>query len=362
MNEQPTNQLSDFVIPDSVVLNDNEESLTILDQTQLPIREVYLTLRTESEIIDAIVKLKLRGAPAIGVAAAFGLYVCFARTAENITSKTHLESCVQNITGHLQASRPTAVNLAWALERMMAVFHQQIAPLSAISSADFHRIKQALRMEAVQIKEEDIQMCRRIGEHGVTLISAGSRILTHCNAGHLAVSRYGTALAPIYKAQDMGLHPKVYADETRPLLQGARLTTYELMKYGIDTTLVCDNMTSSLMSRGMIDMVMVGCDRIAANGDVANKIGTCNVAIIAHHYHIPFYVLGPYSTFDPHTPTGKDIVIEQRAASEVTEMYYTHRMAPDGVAVYNPAFDVTPAELITAYVTEKGVFKGQVPY
>lgn len=362
MNEHTNRKMAEFVIPDSVMLNDNEEALTILDQTQLPIREVYLTLRTEEEIIDAIVKLKLRGAPAIGVAAAFGLYVCFARTAENITAKAELERCVQTIADHLRASRPTAVNLAWALDRMVALFHQLVAPLSTISSADFYRIKQALRAEAVQIKEEDIQMCRLIGEHGAKLISEGSRILTHCNAGHLAVSRYGTALAPIYRAQDLGLHPKVYADETRPLLQGARLTAYELMKYGIDTTLVCDNMTSSLMSRGMIDMVMVGCDRIAANGDVANKIGTCNVAIIAHHYHIPFYVLGPYSTFDPHTATGNDIVIEQRAASEVTEMHYAHRMAPEGVSVYNPAFDVTPAELITAYVTEKGVFKGQVPY
>ena len=200
-------------------------------------------------------------------------------------------------------------------------------------------------------------MCKQIAQHGVGLIASGSRILTHCNAGHLAVSRYGTALAPIYLAQACGLNPKVYADETRPLLQGARLTAYELMRFGVDTTLVCDNMAASLMSQGMIDMIMVGCDRIAANGDVANKIGTCGLAVLAHYYKIPFYVLGPTSTFDPHTPTGKDIVIEQRSASEVTDLHYIHRMAPEHVGVYNPAFDVTPAALVTAYVTEKGVFR-----
>lgn len=347
-----------FIIPDSVVLNNHEDSITILDQTQLPTKEVYLTLNTEDDIINAIVKLKLRGAPSLGVAAAFGLYVCFSRTASGISSKSRLKETFYGIAARLRASRPTAVNLAWALERMCRVFDRMIVSKDYISADDFEEMKRTLRAEAVTIKDEDILMCRKIGDNGVKLISKGNRILTHCNAGHLAVSRYGTALSPIYKAQDSGLMPEVYVDETRPLLQGARLTAYELMKYGVKTTLVCDNMAASLMSRGLVDMVMVGCDRIAANGDVANKIGTCNVAIIAKYYDVPFYVLGPSSTFDPNTATGKDIIIEQRAASEVTKMHYKHRMAPEGIDVYNPAFDITPAALVTAYITENGIFKG----
>lgn len=346
-----------FSLPDVVSLCEEEDSLVILDQTQLPAREVFLKIDNEEELIDAIVRLKVRGAPAIGVAAAAGLYVCFARTLANITSAQLMQTEFLALANRIRASRPTAVNLSWALDRMTVLFKQWIAGKDKISSTDFQEIKTLLRVEAVRIKEEDIEMCKQIARHGVALIASGSRILTHCNAGHLAVSRYGTALAPIYLAQACGLNPKVYADETRPLLQGARLTTYELMRFGVDTTLVCDNMAASLMSQGMIDMIMVGCDRIAANGDVANKIGTCGVAVLAHHYHVPFYVLGPTSTFDPHTPTGKDIVIEQRAASEVTDLHYIHRMAPEHVQVYNPAFDVTPAELVTAYITEKGVFR-----
>lgn len=344
-----------FVLPDAVILNEHEDSITILDQTQLPAQEVYLTIDKEADLIEAIQKLRLRGAPAIGVAAAFGVYICFARTSASITSPQQLEAHFQGMADRIRASRPTAVNLAWAIERMTAVFHRALSGLSEIKPVDFTRLKEALRAEAIRIKEEDIAMCRQIGEYGASLISKGSRILTHCNAGHLAVSRYGTALAPIYRAQELGLNPKVYADETRPLLQGARLTAYELMKFGVDTTLVCDNMAASLISQGMIDMVMVGCDRVAANGDVANKIGTCGLAVLAHYFHVPFYVLGPSSTFDAHTPTGRDIIIEQRPASEVTDLHYTHRMAPEGVKVYNPAFDVTPAALITAYVTEQGI-------
>lgn len=345
-----------FVLSDVVVLNENEDSITILDQTQLPAKEVYETITEEEALIDAIKKLKVRGAPAIGVAAAFGVYVCVSRTASSITSPDVLESHFQRIAGRIRASRPTAVNLAWAIERMTSVFHRFLVGLSEIKQEDFARLKYSLREEAIRIKNEDIAMCRQIGENGVSLISQGSRILTHCNAGHLAVSRYGTALAPIYRAQELGLNPRVYADETRPLLQGARLTAYELMKFGVDTTLVCDNMAASLMSQGMIDMVMVGCDRVASNGDVANKIGTCGLAVLAHYFHVPFYVLGPSSTFDVHTPTGKDIVIEQRPAFEVTDLHYAHRMAPEGVKVYNPAFDVTPASLVTAYITERGIF------
>ena len=326
-----------FSLPDVVSLCEEEDSLVILDQTQLPAREVFLKIDNEEELIDAIVRLKVRGAPAIGVAAAAGLYVCFARTLANITSAQLMQTEFLALANRIRASRPTAVNLSWALDRMTVLFKQWIAGKDKISSTDFQEIKTLLRVEAVRIKEEDIEMCKQIAQHGVGLIASGSRILTHCNAGHLAVSRYGTALAPIYLAQACGLNPKVYADETRPLLQGARLTTYELMRFGVDTTLVCDNMAASLMSQGMI--------------------GTCGLAVLAHYYKIPFYVLGPTSTFDPHTPTGKDIVIEQRSASEVTDLHYIHRMAPEHVGVYNPAFDVTPAALVTAYVTEKGVFR-----
>lgn len=349
----------EFVLPDAVVLND-EDTITILDQTLLPAQEVYLTIDNEADLIEAIQKLRLRGAPAIGVAAALGVYVCFARMASSVSSVSALKELYDGISERIRASRPTAVNLSWALERMASVFYPAISSLSIITPSDFSHIKSLLRQEAIRIKEEDIAMCRQIGENGVRLIKPNSRILTHCNAGHLAVSRYGTALAPIYRAQELGLNPKVYADETRPLLQGARLTAYELMKFGVDTTLVCDNMAASLMSQGMIDMVMVGCDRVAANGDVANKIGTCGLAVLAHYFHVPFYVLGPSSTFDAHTPTGRDIIIEQRPASEVTDLHYAHRMAPEGVKVYNPAFDVTPAELVTAYITEKGVHQNPI--
>lgn len=348
--------LQSFPLPDVVSLSTEEDSLVILDQTQLPAREVFLKIDKEEELTDAILRLKVRGAPAIGVAAAAGLYVCFARTLAKVTSARLMQTEFLALIDRIRASRPTAVNLSWALDRMTALFKQWITGKNEITPAGFQEIKTLLRAEAVRIKEEDMEMCKQIARHGVELISPGSRILTHCNAGHLAVSRYGTALAPIYLAQACGLNPKVYADETRPLLQGARLTAYELMKFGVDTTLLCDNMAASLMSQGMIDMIMVGCDRIAANGDVANKIGTCGLAVLAHYYKIPFYVLGPTSTFDPHTPTGKEIVIEQRDASEVTDLHYVHRMAPEHVGVYNPAFDITPAALVTAYVTEKGVF------
>lgn len=216
--------------------------------------------------------------------------------------------------------------------------------------------KKLLRHEAAKIREEDAAACRQIGEHMLARLRPGMGILTHCNAGHLAVSELGTALAPIYLGQERGYGFRVYADETRPLLQGARLTAYELRKAGVDVTLICDNMAASLMRKGCIDAVIVGCDRVAANGDVANKIGTLGVAILAHHYGVPFYVLGPTSTIDMNCPTGDSIVIEERAAEEVTEMWYAHRMAPKGISVYNPAFDVTPHELITAIVTEKGVF------
>ena len=331
----------------TVRFNEAGDGVVILDQTQLPGREVYITLRTAEEIWEAIYRLKVRGAPAIGVAAAYGLSVC----AEQITTSDTMEFAqkLREVARYLSGSRPTAVNLSAALERMLQVLDKH--PDSTCQAW-----KKLLRHEAAKIWEEDAAACRQIGEHMLARLRPGMGILTHCNAGHLAVSELGTALAPIYLGQERGYGFRVYADETRPLLQGARLTAYELRKAGVDVTLICDNMAASLMRKGCIDAVIVGCDRVAANGDVANKIGTLGVAILAHHYGVPFYVLGPTSTIDMNCPTGDSIVIEERAAEEVTEMWYAHRMAPEGVSVYNPAFDVTPHELITAIVTEKGVF------
>ena len=254
---------------------------------------------------------------------------------------------------YLDSSRPTAVNLHWALMRMDSVVKANMAKLPS-------EIIAALRKEALAIKEEDIAVCRAIGENGLTLIKDGYGILTHCNAGQLATCKYGTATAPIYLAHEKGLNIKVYADETRPLLQGARLTAFELSSAGIDVTLLCDNMSGSLMREGKVQAIFVGCDRVAANGDVANKIGTSMVATLARRYNIPFYVCAPTSTIDLNTPTGADIVIEQRSPDEVTTMWYRERMAPEGIGVYNPAFDVTDNDLITAIITEHGI--ARAPY
>ena len=250
---------------------------------------------------------------------------------------------------YLAGSRPTAVNLVAALNRMERV-------LVAHPTLSVPEWKELLYKEAIAIREEDAAACRQIGENCLELLRPGMGILTHCNAGHLAVSEYGTALAPIYLGQERGYGFKVFADETRPLLQGARLTAYELSRAGVDVTLICDNMASVVMRKGWVHAVVVGCDRVAANGDVANKIGTSGVAILARHYKIPFYVLGPTSTIDGSCPDGDSIVIEERNPDEVTEMWYSRRMAPKDVKVYNPAFDITPHELITAIITEKGIF------
>jgi len=334
---------------DAVEFPVSGQELVILDETELPLKEVFLHLTTAEETYDAIKRLKVRGAPAIGVAAASALAMCMNRFQTGSTAD--FENEFFRVKKLLYSSRPTAVNLMWALDRMDSLYRRI---KDSVSLTD---IRTALDAEARKIKDEDIRMCESIAENGLTLLKPGCGILTHCNAGHLAVSRYGTALGPIYLAQQRGYAPKVYADETRPLLQGARLTAFELMKAGIDTTLICDNMASLVMRQGRIDAVMVGCDRVAANGDAANKIGTSGLAILAHHYGIPFYVLGPSSTIDNDCPTGNDIVIEERPAFEVTDLHYAEPRAPMGVKVFNPAFDVTPAELITALVTEKGVFK-----
>ena len=321
-------------------------ALVILDQTQLPNREVYLALKTAEEVWEAIYSLKVRGAPAIGVAAAYGISVCMQKGVTEEFEEFYKEFI--RIKTYLASSRPTAVNLFMALDRMEA-------RLLRHREDETKGWKQALREEAEAIREEDAEACRRIGEWGLSLLQPGMGLLTHCNAGHLAVSEYGTALAPIYLGQEREYGFSVFADETRPLLQGARLTAFELQKAGVDVTLICDNMASTVMRQGRVQAVLVGCDRVAANGDTANKIGTSGVAVLAKYYGIPFYVLGPTSTIDLQCPTGEQIQIEERAHEEVTEKWYARRMAPEGVKVYNPAFDVTPAALITAIITEQGI-------
>ena len=323
-----------------------DHALVILDQTQLPGKEEYLRLYTPEEIWEAICHLKVRGAPAIGIAAAYGIAVCCSQLTDTDFSAFYQH--FQQLKTYLASSRPTAVNLFMALDRMekcvLSLAHQ---------SVDVIKIK--LQQEAEAIRTEDAAACRSIGEWGLSVLQPGMGLLTHCNAGHLAVSAYGTALAPVYLGQEHGYHFKVYADETRPLLQGARLTAFELQKAGVDVTLICDNMASSVMGQGKVQAVLVGCDRIAANGDVANKIGTSGVAILAKYYGIPFYVLGPTSTIDLKCPDGAHIPIEERQAGEITEKWYAQRMAPPEIKVYNPAFDVTCHELITAIITEKGI-------
>lgn len=331
----------------TVRLSEAETALVILDQTLLPAEEKYIVLSTLEEIEEAIRRLRVRGAPAIGIAAAYGLYVCSRQIAADSYTAFYAGFC--RIRDRLFHARPTAVNLGAALRRM-----DQVA--QAHASATIPLLLGYLLEEARSIEAEDAAACRQIGEHALSLLRPGMGLLTHCNAGHLAVSEYGTALAPVYLGQERGYGFKVFADETRPLLQGARLTAYELQRAGVDVTLICDNMASSVMQKGWVDAVMVGCDRVAANGDTANKIGTSGVAVLARHYGIPFYVLGPTSTIDYEASSGESIIIEERDPREVTDLWYTRRMAPEGVGVYNPAFDVTPRGLITAIITEKGIF------
>lgn len=330
----------------TVRLRDDLNAVVILDQTRLPAEESYLELSSAEEIWDAIYKLKVRGAPAIGVAAAYGIYVCSRQIQAASFDEFYAE--FHRIKEYLAGARPTAVNLVASLERMEKVVLDNV-------SATVSTLVELLHDEAITIREEDAAACRRIGEYALSLLRPGMGILTHCNAGHLAVSEYWTALAPVYLGEERGYGFKVFADETRPLLQGARLTAYELHRAGVDVTLICDNMASSVMQKGWVQAVVVGCDRVAMNGDVANKIGTSGVAVLARHYGIPFYVLGPTSTIDKQCPDGKSIIIEERAPEEVSEMWYTHRMAPDDIHIYNPAFDVTSHELVTAIITEKGI-------
>lgn len=323
-------------------------ALVIIDQTKLPNDITLLSLTTAQEIWDAIYQLKVRGAPAIGVAAAFGL----AALAQQISSqeKEIFLRELKEKKEFLNSARPTAVNLSWALDRMMSVCKKK-------KEASVTLLKNKLVEEAFLMKKEDIDVCRKIGEYGLRVLKPKDGILTHCNAGQLATCKYGTATASIYLGQERGYQFRVYADETRPLLQGARLTAFELYSAGIDVTLLCDNMSASLMQQGAVQAVLVGCDRVAANGDTANKIGTSVVAAVAHHYQVPFYVCAPTSTIDFNTPTGKEIVIEQRNAEEVSKMWYQKPMTAEGVKIYNPAFDVTDHSLITGFITEQGIVK-----
>lgn len=306
------------------IIYENGE-LLLLDQTLLPNEEKYIKPKTKEDYFDAIKKLQVRGAPAIGIFAAYAM----ALIDEN---KAQLKE-------YLDSARPTAVNLSWATNRMLNAYN----------------FGKSLIDEAIAIHNEDREMCRKISEYGLSLLNDGDGILTHCNAGALATSSYGTGLGPLLLGKEKGYNFHVYTDETRPLLQGARLTSYELEKAGIDVTLICDNMASIVMKQGKIDAVLVGTDRIAANGDIANKIGTSGVAILAKYYGIPFYVLGPYSTIDYNCLTGDDIIIEERNADEIKNMWYQMPMALEETKCYNPAFDVTPNELITAIITDKGI-------
>ena len=336
---------------DTVRLDDENNAVVIIDQTKLPGKIEIISLHTAQEIWNAIYLLQVRGAPAIGVAAAYGIYVLAKRMDTEDYDTFYREFVRQK--EYLDSSRPTAVNLSWALNRMQRV-------VEAHSGETVAQIKEALHRESVAIQEEDIWVCRMIGEHGLTLVKPGDGILTHCNAGQLATSKYGTATAPIYLGEERGYHFRVFADETRPLLQGARLTAFELQSSGVDVTLICDNMSATVMKNGWVNAVFVGCDRVAANGDAANKIGTSVVTAVAKYYGVPVYICAPTSTIDLNTPTGAEIKIEQRPAEEVTEMWYKERMAPEGIKVFNPAFDVTDHELIAGIVTEYGV--ARAPY
>lgn len=304
--------------------------LFVLDQTKLPNEEIYFTPKTKEDYYYAIKTLQVRGAPAIGIFAGYAMAMLDGNKEE---LKAYLDSC-----------RPTAVNLSYATSRMLKAYKDG----------------KNLLDEATAIHNEDIEMCRKISEYGLSLLHDGDGVLTHCNAGELATSKYGTGLGPLILGAEKGYNFHAYVDETRPLLQGARLTSYELEKAGIDTTLICDNMASLVMKQGKINAVLVGTDRIAANGDIANKIGTSGVAILAKYYGIPFYVLGPYSTIDYKCKTGDDIIIEEREQSEIKEMWYKKPMALPETKCYNPAFDVTDNSLITAIITDRGILRA--PY
>ena len=326
--------------------------VVMIDQRKLPSKELYVRCKTAQEVARAIRTMVIRGAPAIGVAAAMGLAIGMRRSTATGTQKFAAE--FNTLCELMAATRPTAVNLFWAIDRMKRSF---AGGLQAGESVD--QLKDRLDAEAQAIHDEDVASCRAMGAFGAEVVPADARILTHCNAGALATAGYGTALGVIRGAVEAGKRVSVFADETRPFLQGARLTAWELVRDGIQTTVITDNMAASLMLKGGVNFVVVGADRIAANGDTANKIGTYGVAVLAHEHHIPFYVAAPLSTIDLQTADGTGIPIEERNAKEVTHVGGT-QMAPDGALVWNPAFDVTPHRLIAGIITERGIFRA--PY
>jgi methylthioribose-1-phosphate isomerase len=315
--------------------------IRLIDQTRLPAELVYLDCRDVEAVWEAIKSLRVRGAPAIGVAAAMGVVVGVQRHQGDFAKRLH------DVVAYLRTSRPTAVNLFWALDRVAAMARPSMSPSECATR---------LWQEALAIRDEDAAMCRAMGRIGAELIASGDGVLTHCNTGGLATAEYGTALAVIFTAAEQGKNIHVFADETRPLLQGARLTMWELQQHGVPATLICDGMAGQVMKEGRVQKVFVGADRIAANGDAANKIGTYSVAVLARHHHIPFYVVAPSSTFDLSLSNGTEIPIEQRDPREITHGF-GKPIAPEGASVYNPAFDVTPADLISGIVTEKGIIR-----
>lgn len=328
------------------------DAVVMVDQRKLPGQEIYVRCKTATEVARAIKTMVIRGAPAIGVAAAMGVALGMRRSKATGTRQYAVE--FNKTCDMLAATRPTAVNLFWAIRRMKAAFSEGVQAGESVSE-----LTERLVREAQAIHDEDVASCRAMGRLGATVVPATARILTHCNAGALATAGYGTALGVIRAAAEQGKVSQVFADETRPFLQGARLTAWELVRDHIPTTVITESMAGPLMRQGSIDFVVVGADRIAANGDVANKVGTYTVAMMAHAHGVPFYVAAPLSTIDLATPTGAEIPIEQRAAREVTHLGTT-RLAPEGAGVWNPAFDVTPAHLVTGIITEKGI--ARAPY
>jgi len=370
----------ELTIPRPVQWSQDGRSVLLLDQTLLPRQEVYLRLDTVESVAEAIASLRVRGAPAIGITAALGLAMGLENRLEegeagrgeeagagtgeadsgeggaSRTPEAPLEEGFLRDLDRLKGTRPTAVNLAWALGRLERAFRSADSAGHGPGVRDRARVE-AVRREAEAIAREDQEMCRLIGEHGAGLIPAeGAGVLTHCNAGALATGGMGTALAPLYTAHARGVPLRVYADETRPVLQGARLTAWELHRAGVDVTVLTDSMAGALMKAGKVNLVMVGTDRVAANGDVANKIGTYALAVLAHHHGIPFYVALPRSTFDPEVPDGSRIPIEERDPEELTGQGEA-RIVPEGVRTWTPAFDVTPAHLVTAFITDGGVLR-----
>ncbi len=357
--------LKKVVSMDNIKLSGDEREVIIIDQTKLPGKLEYIGLSLPEHFYDAIKRLAVRGAPAIGICAAYGMYVCgkgimvkqrlldTEDAAFDSGKKAKFLAEFEKLGAYINSSRPTAVNLSHMVDRMVACARNALENENIVSK-DFVNI---LKNEAVSIHKEDMEMCARIAEYGLSLVKNGDGILTHCNAGPLATSRYGTALGPILLGKERGMEFHVFADETRPLLQGARLTSFELSSAGVDVTLICDNMASIVMKSGKVQACFVGCDRVAANGDTANKIGTSGVAILAKYYGIPFYVLGPSSSIDMNCPSGESIVIEERQPDEIKNMFFKTPSAPEDVKCYNPSFDVTDNALIAGIVTEKGIVR-----